>query len=136
MPASAHPSLPSLTLDQYFAGETSYHSHQEMSYAQQCDTHDELRPAKISLRVYNIQADDIVTVLIDVIIDISLYSVIRNDEMIHHVEPWDNTFMNHLLSDTARITASESRFPMCHDIRELQTSFQSTACTYVRTYMC
>ena len=136
MLASTHPSLPPPILDQYFAGETSYRSYQEMSYAQQCDTHDELHPAKISLRIYDRQADDIVTVLIDVIIDISLYSVIRNDEMIHNVEPWDNTFMNHLPSDTARITASESRFPVCYDIRELQTSFQSTACTYVRAYMC
>ena len=75
---------------------------------QQSDTHNDLHPAKISLRVYDRQADDIVTVLIDVIVDISLYSVTRNDEMTHYVEPWDNTFMNHLLSDTARITANES----------------------------
>ena len=74
--------------------------------AQQCDTqnqldHNELRPTKISLRSlqYDRQANDIVTVLIDVIIDISLYSVIRNDEMIRHGEPWDNAFMNRLLSD-------------------------------------
>ena len=80
--------------------------------------------------------DDIVTVLIDVIIDISLYSVIRNDEMIHHAEPWDNAFMSHLLSDTAWITTSESRFPVCYDIRGLQTSFRSTTHTYVRAYMC
>ena len=141
MLTSTHPSLLSPILDQYSAGETSYRSYQEMPYAQQCDTqdqldHDELRPTKISLRVYDRQANDIVTVLIDVIIDISLYSVIRNDEMIHHIEPWDNTFMNHLLSDTARITACESRLPVCYNIRDLQTSLQSATYTYVRAYMC
>ena len=44
--------------------------------------------------------------------------------------------MNHLLSETAWITTSGSRFPVCYDIRELQTSFQSTTHTYVRAYMC
>ena len=35
----------------------------------------DLHPAEISLRVYDRQADAIITVLIDVIVDISLYSV-------------------------------------------------------------
>ena len=137
MLTSKHPSLPSSMREQYSAGGTSYRSYQEVSYTQQSDTHNGLHPpAKASLRIYDRQADDIVTVLIDVIVDISLYSVTRNDETIHHAESWDNTFMNRLLSETARITTSGSRFPICYDICELQTFFRSTTHTYVRTYMC
>ena len=94
------------------------------------------KPAKTSLRIYDRQVDDIVTVLIDVIIDISLYSVTRNDETIHHIEAWNNIFMNHLPAETAWITTSGSRFPICYDICELQTSSRSTTHTYVRAYMC
>ena len=72
MLTSKHPSLPSSTLDQYSAGETSYRSYREVSYALQSDIHNELQPAKTLLRIYDRQVDDIVTVLIDVVIDISL----------------------------------------------------------------
>jgi hypothetical protein len=75
MLTSARPSLPSPILEQCSVGETSYRSYQEMSYAQQSDTHNDLRPAKTLLRIYDKQVDDIVTVLVDVVMDISLYSV-------------------------------------------------------------
>ena len=75
MLTSKHPSLSSSILEQYSAGGTSYCSYWEVSYAQQSDTRNGLHPAKTSLRIYDRQADDIVTVLIDVIVDISLYSV-------------------------------------------------------------
>ena len=136
MLTSKHPSLPSSTLDQYSAGETSYRSYREVSYALQSDIHNELQPAKTLLRIYDRQVDDIVTVLVDVVIDISLYSVTRNDETIHHTEVWNNAFMNRLLSETARITASGSPFPICYDICKLQTSFRFTTHTYVRAHMC
>ena len=136
MLTSKHPSLPSSTLDQYSAGETSYRSYREVSYALQSDIHNELQPAKTLLRIYDRQVDDVVTVLVDVIIDISLYSVTRNDETIHHTEVWNNAFMNRLLSETARITASGSLFPICYDIYKLQTSFRFTTHTYVRAHMC
>ena len=136
MLTSKHPSLPSSTLDQYSAGETSYRSYREVSYALQSDIHNELQPAKTLLRIYDRQVDDIVTVLIDVVIDISLYSVTRNDETIHHTEVWNNAFMNRLLSETARITASGSLFPICYDICKLETSFRFTTHTYVRAHMC
>ena len=136
MLTSKHPSLPSSTLDQYSASETSYRSYREVSYALQSDTHNELQPAKTLLRIYDRQVDDIVTVLIDVVIDISLYSVTRNDETIHHTEVWNNAFMNRLLSETAQITASEPSIPICYDIRKLQTTFRFTNHTYVRANMC
>ena len=136
MLTSEHPSLPSSTLDQYSASETSYRSYREVSYALQSDIHNELQPAKTSLRIYDRQVDDVVTVLVDVIIDISLYSVTRNDETIHHIEVRNNAFMNRLLSKTAWITASGSFFPICYDICELQTSFRFTTYAYVRAHMC
>ena len=136
MLTSEHPSLSSFILEQYSAGGTSYRSYREVSYAQQSDTRNEPQPVKTSLRIYDRQVDDIVTVLIDVIIDISLYSVTRNDETIHHTETWNNVFMNHLLSETARITTSGSRFPICYDICKLQTSFRFTTHTYVSAPTC
>jgi hypothetical protein len=111
MPSSEYPRLPLSILGQYSASETSYRSYHEMSYAQQCDTqaveHNERYPNETSLRIYGRKPNDIITVLIDVVIDISLYSVIQNDEMICHVESWSNDFVNHLLSDTTRIMACE-----------------------------
>ena len=138
MLTSKHPSLPSSTLDQYSAGETSYRSYREVSYALQSDIHNELQAPldRTLLRIYDEQVDDIVTVLVDVVMDISLYSVTRNDETIHHTEVWNNAFMNRLLSETARITASGSLFPICYDICKLQTSFRFTTHTYVRAHMC
>ena len=136
MLTSKHSSLPPSTLDQHSADETSYRSYREASCVQQNDVHNELQPTKTTLRIHNRQAADVVTVLIDVIIDVSLCSVTRNDETIHHTEVWDNTFMNHLLSETAQIAASGSPFPICHDICKLRTSFRFTTYAYVRAYMC
>ena len=114
MLTSAHPSLSSPILEQCSVGETSYRSYQEVSYASQSDIHNELQAPldRTLLRIYDEQVDDIVTVLVDVVMDISLYSVTRNDETIHHTEVWNNAFMNRLLSETAQITARGSPFPM------------------------
>jgi hypothetical protein len=77
---SEHPSLLPSTLGQYSTGETSYHSYQEMPYAQQCHTqaleYNERYPDKTSLRVYDGKPSDIITVLIDIVIDIFLCSAI------------------------------------------------------------
>ena len=140
MLTSEHPSLLPSTLDQYSTGETSYRSYQEMPYAQQCDTRalecNEQHPDKISLRVYDRKSSDIVTALIDVVIDISLCSVIRNDETVCYIESIDNDFMNHMPSDTTRTVAREPRLPICSNILDLQTFLHSVTYPYVRAYMC
>jgi hypothetical protein len=108
---SEHPSLLPSVLGQYSTGETSYHSHQERPYAQQCDTRvlecNERYPDKTSLRVYDRKPSDIITVLIDIVIDVFLYSAIRNDEMAYSIESTGNDFMDHMGSDTTHILVWE-----------------------------
>ena len=140
MLSSECPSLLFSILDQYSASETSYRSYQEMSYAQQCDTqaveHHERCPDKMSLLIYDRKPNDIITVLIDVVIDISLYSVIQNDETICHDESWSNDFVNNLPSDTTWIMACEPQLPVCFNIRALRTFLHSATYTYVCAHIC
>jgi hypothetical protein len=128
MLTSEYPSLPPSILGQYSASETSYRSYQEMSYTQQCDTRvlecNERYPDKTSLRVYDRKLNDIITVLIDIVIDIFLRSAPQNDEMVYSIESTGHDFMNHARSDTTHILAWEPRLPIISNVQDLQTFLQ------------
>jgi hypothetical protein len=120
MLTSEYPSLSPSILGQYSASETSYRSYQEMSYAQQCDMRalecNERYPDMTSLLFYDRKPNDVITVLIDIVIEIFLRSATQNDETVYSIESNGHDFMNHTRSDTTHILVWEPRLPINSNI--------------------